>query len=183
MLVDSAFGIGRHRFQFNLFLIRQYRINHFLQTIPVLFIVIGCSLLLNTISFFHKNPIKLLYSWVIGGSSNGGGNFMFTGIGWTPYALVLLTLLLVAIPSLAYHEELSFRKGTIGWVSGIKRSVVFGMAHMVMLISFGTAIALSIGGAWFTYQYFKGGVMRSTIYHSVYNSTLVLFLLTAVVLS
>jgi hypothetical protein len=31
----------------------------------------------------------------------------------------------------------------------------------------------SIGGLWFTHQYFKGGTTRSTTYHAVYNSMLV----------
>ena len=47
------------------------------------------------------------------------------------------------------------------WLQGIYRSLVFGLAHLPMGIPLGAALALSIGGLWFTYQYFRGGVVQN----------------------
>jgi hypothetical protein len=30
-------------------------------------------------------------------------------------------------------------------------------------------LALAVGGLWFTHQYFRGGVERSTVHHLTYN--------------
>ena len=82
-----------------------------------------------------------------------------------PFVLLLAFLL----PRLALTEERLFRAGTRDWRRGVVRSVLFGLAHLSMGIPLGAALGLSIGGLWFTYQYFRGGVPRSTIYHLAYN--------------
>jgi hypothetical protein len=82
-----------------------------------------------------------------------------------PFALLLLFVL----PRLAESEELLFRRGTKNWSHGMRRSLVFGLVHMIVGVPLGAALALSVGGLWFTHQYFKGGVQRSTLYHLTYN--------------
>ena len=108
---------------------------------------------------------------------------MLSGLQWKYYAMLFLPVLLFALPSLARYEEDDFREGTRNWAQGVKRSIKFGLVHLIVLIPLGAAFALSIGGLWFTHQYFKGGVERSTVYHSVYNSIIVVILFVTVVIS
>jgi hypothetical protein len=130
-----------------------------------------------------KNPILWVFSSLFGwGDGSGQGNIMFSGLKWKYYAMLFLPVLLFALPSLAKYEEDDFREGTRGWADGVKRSIKFGLIHLIVLIPLGAALALSIGGLWFTYQYFKGGVERSTVYHSVYNSIVVAVLFVTVVI-
>lgn len=164
--------------------IRQYRPIHFIASIPVLVAVIMTSgLLVLYVPVMDMNPIlwvlSLLFGW---GDGVGSGNIVFTGIQWKYYAMFFLPVLFFALPSLARYEEEGFREGTRDWVHGLKRSVIFGLVHLTALIPLGAALALSIGGIWFTYQYFRGGVECSTLYHSVYNSVLVAILFVAMVI-
>lgn len=96
--------------------------------------------------------------------------------------MLFLPLLFFALPSLAKLEEEDFRNGTLDWSDGIKRSIKFGLAHLFVLIPIGAALALNVGRLWFTYQYFKGGVERSNVYHSAYNSVVVTLLFVGLVI-
>lgn len=164
--------------------IKQYRPIQFITTIPVLGLVIVVAMLLcYNVPFMDKNPILWVASSLFGwGDGKGSGNIMFSGLHWKYYAMLFLPVLLFALPSLAKVEEKDFRRGTRGWADGVKRSIMFGLVHIVALVPLGAALALSIGGLWFTYQYFKGGVERSTVYHSVYNSIIVVILFVTVVI-
>lgn len=182
LVAYAAFGDGRLRK--NLAIIRKYRPVHFLTNIPVIASVLTAAILLNEyVPFMDKNPLVWVFSFFFGGDGAGGANLIFSGIQWKWYALIFLPVLTLALPYLAEIEERSFREGTRNWKHGIVRSIRFGLEHLIMMISIGTAIALSIGGLWFTYQYFKGGCERSTTYHAVYNTMLVTLVFTAVILS
>ncbi len=87
-----------------------------------------------------------------------------------------LLLLIANLPSLAYGEELQFRDGTRNWRDGARRSVVFGLIHCIVGIPLALGLALSLGGLWFTRQYFIGGVTRSTTYHLAWNFLLMLLI-------
>lgn len=180
-VAHAAFGGGKA--SRNWAVIKQYRPIHFVTSIPILGLVIATAFMLYYfVPFMDKNPILWVLSSLFGwGDGSGQGNIMFSGLEWKYYAMVFLPLLLFALPSLARYEEEDFRDGTRDWAHGIRRSIKFGLVHLIMLIPLGAALALSIGGLWFTYQYFKGGVERSTIYHSAYNSILVVILFVTVV--
>lgn len=181
-VANAAFGKGKVLENWEV--IKQYRPVHFVATLPVLLLIITVAALLITyIPFMDKNPILWVLSSLFGwGDGKGSGNILFSGIQWKYYAALFLPVLFFALPSLARCEEEDFRQGTRNWVDGVKRSIKFGLAHIIALIPLGVALALSIGGLWFTYQYFKGGVKRSTVYHSVYNSIVVVVLFIAVVI-
>lgn len=181
-VAHAAFRNGKAARNWNM--IRSYRPVHFLLSIPILGLVITVAAILITyVPVMDKNPILWAVSGVFGGDGTGQGNVMFEGLRWKYYAILFLPLLLFALPSLARDEEEVFRAGTQNWRSGTVRSVVFGLMHLVVLIPLGAALALSIGGLWFTHQYFQGGVERSSTYHAAYNSIIVSILLVLAVLS
>ena len=61
-----------------------------------------------------------------------------------------------------------------GW---IVRSITFGLVHCIIGVPIGVGLALSLAGVWFTIQYIKGGLDRSTLYHSAYNLNIALIVL------
>ena len=103
------------------------------------------------------------------GGGPAGGNVLIEPLAYHWLALPFIALLFYLLPQLAMAEEQLFRRGTRNWVQGVYRSVAFGLAHLPMGIPLGAALALSIGGLWFTYQYFRGGVARSATHHLTYN--------------
>lgn len=182
VIAYAAFGNGRLRKNFAI--IRKYRPVHFFTNIPVIALVLTTAILLTVyVPFMDKNPILWILSFFIGGDGSGGANLVFSGLQWKWYALVFLPVLAIALPHLAEIEERSFREGTRNWKHGIIRSIRFGLEHLIMMIPIGAALALSIGGLWFTHQYFKGGRERSTTYHAAYNTILVMVAFVAIIFS
>ena len=97
-----------------------------------------------------------------------------TNIGLMPvdikyFGAAFLLLLAVSIPGLARSEERRYRDGTRDWRHGARRSLRFGLGHCVVGVPVYAGLALCVGGLWFTYQYFRGGVERSTLHHATYN--------------
>lgn len=84
-----------------------------------------------------------------------------------------LVLLAVAMPQLVLAEEELFREGTRTWRHAFPRSLLFGLMHLVPGVPIAAALALTIAGVWFTRQYFRGGVARSTTYHLAWNYEIV----------
>jgi hypothetical protein len=176
VVARAAFGKGRLRE--NLAIMAQYRLRHVLASLAVGAVVVAIALGLSALSpVFRLNPVL----WVIAavfhaGSGKGQGNLIFAGLHWRWYAVVFLPVLALALPRLARTEEVQYRTGTdgwLGWRGGLARSVRFGLAHMVMLIPLGACLALSVAGAWFTEQYFRGGTERSTLYHAAFNTVII----------
>ncbi len=89
-----------------------------------------------------------------------------------PIGIVFGVFLLMALPLFAFEEEMMFRNGTKDWKQGAKRSLVFGLVHCIVGVPIFVGLAIGVGGMWFTLQYFKGGVERSTTYHLAYNATI-----------
>ena len=85
------------------------------------------------------------------------------------YGIAFLLLFAVSIPKFARSEEKSYREGTRDWKHGAWRSLRFGLSHCVVGVPIYAGLALTIGGLWFTLQYFRGGVERSTLHHATYN--------------
>jgi hypothetical protein len=95
--------------------------------------------------------------------------------------LVFVLLLLPALPLFAEAEEQRFRAGAEHWSVPRRawRGVVFGLVHAVIGIPNGVALALSIGGWYFTWWYLRGGVLESTRAHTAYNGVIIAVLLLA----
>lgn len=98
--------------------------------------------------------------------------------------LAFVALLVPALPLFAYAEERMFRRGAERW-SGRRRLakvLAFGLIHAVIGIPLGSAIALSIGGAYFMVVYLAairrgetadGATLESTRAHTMYNAVIV----------
>lgn len=122
----------------------------------------------------------------IGGTGNvivGGSTRSSLGpIEWIA-PVVFVSVLIPLLPLFAEREEHVFREGAEDWSTGrrVRRSVEFGLAHLIMGIPIGVALALSIGGGYFTWAYMRAfrqagrqaAVLESTRTHLGYNLTIV----------
>jgi hypothetical protein len=117
---------------------------------------------------------------VLGSTDQTAGTFL----EWLVPA-VFLVLLAPAVPLLALREEEMFRLGAEDWSNRRRaaRAVQFGLIHALIGIPIGVALALSIGGAYFTLVYLRGyrrsrgdrrtACLESGRAHTVYNVTIV----------
>lgn len=138
------------------------------------------------------------FGWwtAIGGQGNPvtGGTTATAG-SWLEVVvpLVFITLLLPALPLFAAAEERMFRLGAEGWSTTrrLLQGVAFGAAHALIGIPLGVALALSIGGWWFTAVYLwgfrRGGrvvaLRESTLAHLAYNACVVVLVVASLALS
>lgn len=109
-----------------------------------------------------------------------------TALEWI-VPLALMVLLIPALPLFAEAEERRFRAGAEHWSMPrrIWRGIVFGLVHAIVGIPLGVALALSVGGWYFTWCYLRGGggargIVESTRAHTAYNATIVLVLIVVV---
>jgi len=107
--------------------------------------------------------------------------------------LAFVTVLLPAIPLFALAEERAFRQGAERWTFRRRafKCAEFGLAHALIGIPIGVALALSCGGAYFMAVYLRGwrhtgdqreAVLESARAHSVYNTFIIGIVLITVVL-
>ncbi len=110
-------------------------------------------------------------SWLylLPGTGGHAGNLGLMPMQIKYFGIVFLLLFAVSIPDLARSEEVRYRKGTKNWRQGVWRSLRFGLAHCVVGVPLYGGLALTVGGLWFTLQYFRGGVEGSTLHHATYN--------------
>jgi hypothetical protein len=111
-----------------------------------------------------------------------------TALEWI-IPLVFVVLLLPGLPLFAEAEERRFRFGAEQWSFGRKvwRGIVFGLVHALIGIPIGVALALAVGGWYFTWVYLRGvrrggpmaGLLESTRAHTAYNATIVVVILIA----
>jgi hypothetical protein len=138
-------------------------------------------------------PLRWGWWTAIGGAGNPaiGVTDSTTGsaLEWIVPA-VFLVMLLPALPLFAEREERMFRLGAESWSTGrrIWRGVQFGLVHAIIGIPIGAALALSIGGWYFTAMYLRGwrrtenreaAVLESTRAHLTYNLVVVLIIVVA----
>ncbi len=155
------------------------RPRHFLLAPPALLLVITVATLLLQVP-------GLDWGWwtAIGGQGNPvvGSTERTAGtpLDWIIPA-AFLALLTPALPLFAESEERMFRSGAQHWSTGrrIRRAVEFGLVHALIGIPIGVAIALSIGGLYFTWRYLSGGLLESTRAHLAYNLEVVILVVTA----
>jgi hypothetical protein len=113
---------------------------------------------------------------------------------------VFLVLLAPALPLFAEREEQMFRLGAEDWSlwRRIRRGVEFGLVHALIGIPIAVALALSVGGWYFTLMYLREwrrtawlhdpvarrnlAVLESTRAHFVYNAELLTLLAIALAL-
>lgn len=163
-------------------LVQGVRLRHVLLAIPVLAAVIGVALALFTLP-------GLSWGWwtALGGEGNPvfGTNQSTQGSPLEVIVpLVFLVLLVPGLPLLVEREEQVFRRGAErrASVQNVGRSVMFGLAHAIVGIPIGAALALSIGGAYLTIMYLRGwratgtqagALAESTRAHLAYNLVIV----------
>lgn len=106
-----------------------------------------------------------------------------TWLEWTIPAVFVL-LLLPALPLFAHAEERMFRTAAETWspVRRVGKVVQFGLAHALIGIPIGAALALSIGGAWFMWVYLRefrrsgsraDATLESATAHTAYNGSII----------
>ncbi len=105
--------------------------------------------------------------------------------------IVFVALLLPALPLFAHAEEVVFRRGAQHWSARrrVFKTLQFGMAHAVIGIPIGAALALSVGGAYFMAVYLRAmrrgateaaATIESARAHTVYNGIIVVLVLVAI---
>ena len=138
-------------------------------------------------------------SWGWWSALGGVGNPVFgsstatqgTVLTWV-IPTVFLALLAPALPLFAHAEEAIFRRGAEGW-SGSRRAfkvVQFGLAHALIGIPIGAALALSWGGAYFMGVYLTAirhgataaaATVESARAHTTYNAFIVVAVVAALI--
>jgi hypothetical protein len=159
---------------------RGLRPDHFLLALPVLAAIIATAFAL------IRLPV-LSFGWwdAIGGVGNPAVGLTDQDLGILNVLIpaFFLGLLVVALPLLVAREEWVFRRGAEqrGALRNVGRSIVFGLAHAVIGIPIGAALALSIGGLYLTWCYLQGwsatrsqagALLESTRAHLAYNVTI-----------
>ncbi len=107
--------------------------------------------------------------------------------------LVFVILLLPGLPLFAAAEERTFRLGAEGWSTArrLGMGIVFGLVHAIIGIPLGVALALALGGWWFTAVYLwgfrRGGrvvaLREATLAHLAYNASILLLVVVSAGLS
>ena len=170
-------------------ILRGLRAHHFLLAVPVLGLVIGAFALLVQVP-------GLSFGWftAIGGEGNPVFGTSKSTAG-TPFELIIplvfVVMLIPALPLLVEREEQLFRRGSEDRTAGARiwRGTVFGLVHALIGIPIGAALALSIGGWYFTWAYLRGyrqggeteALLESTRSHLAYNTIIVTLVLVAIV--
>lgn len=162
-------------------LFRGLRLRHFLRAPLALVCVVTTATLLLEVP-------GLDWGWwtAIGGTGNvivGGSER--SGIGPLQWIapLVFLTLIIPMLPLFAEREERMFRVGAESQsvARRARRAVEFGLVHLIMGIPIGVALALAVGGGYFTWAYLRGfrqggreaGLLEATRSHLAYNLVIV----------
>lgn len=163
-------------------IVRGLRARHFLPVPLLLAAVIGVATVLVSIP-----PLGFGWWSALGGIGNPAFGMTESTSGTLLFDLIpllFLVLLIPALPLLVEREEQLFRLGAEGWSvwRRVSKAVQFGLVHALVGIPIGVALALSIGGGWFTLAYLRGvrrggdagsGLMESTRTHVAYNSVIV----------
>ena len=171
-------------------LVRGVRPRHFLLAVPVFALVYASAVALLQVP-------GLDWGWwtALGGQGNpvvGSTNRTSgTALEWL-VPVVFLALLVPALPLLVMREEEMFRAGSEQrtlW-GRVRRGVEFGLVHALIGIPIGVALALSIGGWYFTVMYLRGyrwggreaGLTESARCHLAYNATILALVAVALAL-
>jgi hypothetical protein len=175
-------------------IVRGLRVRHFAWVpLVLMLVVLAASLLILVpgLSWGWWSAIGGVGSPVLGVSDNTAGS----PLEWI-VPTVFVVMLIPALPLFAESEERMFRQGAErrSILGRVRRAVEFGLVHALIGIPIGVALALSIGGGYFTWAYLRGyrrgddvfvnpaddyhrrqlqGVAESTRAHLAYNVTIV----------
>jgi len=170
-------------------LVAGLRLRHFLRAIPVLVAVLAVA-----------TPLVQLpgldFGWwtAISGQGNpvvGVGRPEATpGVLETLVPVVFVSLLILGLPLLVEGEEWVFRRGAQhrSRPANARRSILFGLVHAVVGIPIGVALALSVGGFYFTWAYLRvwrrtgsedAALAESTRSHLAYNLVIAAIIIVA----
>jgi hypothetical protein len=176
-------SVGAHRK--TLGVVQGLRSRHFVRAVPIVAVIVSTAWVLIQL------PV-LSFGWwsVLGGEGNPvvGVTEKDYGIVSVVLPLFFIGLLIVGMPLLVAREEWVFRRGAEvrGTAVNVGRSLVFGLAHAVIGIPIGAALALSIGGLYLTRCYLEGwketrtqtgALLESTRAHLAYNLTIITLVL------
>lgn len=166
-------------------IVRGLRTRHFVRAVPVVVVIVATAWVLIQL------PV-LSFGWwtMIGGAGNPavGVTEKDYGVVSVIVPLSFIGLLIVGLPLLVAREEWLFRRGAErrGTATNVGRSVLFGLAHALVGIPIGAALALSIGGLYLTRSYLDGwretrteagALLESTRAHLAYNLTILTLVL------
>jgi hypothetical protein len=169
--------------------VRGLRWRHFARAVLVVLLIVPTAWVLIQL------PV-LSFGWwtTIGGQGNPvvGVTDKDYGIVSVVIPLFFISLLIVGLPLLVAREEWLFRRGAErrGTFANVGRSVLFGLAHAVVGIPIGAALALSIGGLYLTWCYLEGwketrsqggALLESTRAHLAYNLTIITLVLVSLI--
>jgi hypothetical protein len=170
-------------------LVTGLRLRHFVRAIPVL----GAVLIVAT-PLLQVPGLDFGWWTALGGQGNpvvGVGRPEATpGVLETLIPVVFVTLLILGLPLLVEGEEWVFRRGAEhrSRPANARRSVLFGLVHAVVGIPIGVALALSIGGFYFTWAYLRvwrktasesAALAESTRSHLAYNLVIAVIIIAA----
>ena len=185
----SRYATTRHARRHSVEILRGLRPHHFVLAVPVLGLVVAAFALLLLIpgmSFGWFTAIGGEGNPVFGSSESTAGTPLEVII-----PIVFMALLVPALPLLVEREEYLFRRASEhrSTAARIGRGVVFGLVHAVIGIPIGAALALSIGGWYFTWAYLRGyraggpeaALLESTRSHLAYNAIIVTLVLVGIV--
>ncbi len=161
--------------------VRGVRASHVLLAVPAIVVIIVLASLLMSVP-----GLDLGWWSAIGGEGNPAlgmtsatnGSFLDIVV---PF--IFLAMLVLALPLLVSSEERMFRRGAElrTWRANVGWAVLFGLAHAVVGIPIGAALALSVGGLYFTGWYLHTwrrtgsqqlALMASSRAHLAYNAAI-----------
>jgi len=172
-------------------IVRGLRARHFLLGVPALVAVGTVAFLL-----IEVPGLDFGWWWALGGTSNvitGSTEQGTDNVVLRLVPFVFLSVLLPLLPLLAEREERMFRLGAEDWSTARRavRAVQFGLIHLIMGVPIGVALALSVGGGYFTWAYLRGyrrgrsqeaGLLEATRAHTAYNAVVVTLVLVSLIL-
>jgi uncharacterized membrane protein len=159
---------------------------------PAPFVLLGVIAVATTLA---RVP-GLQWGWwtALGGEGNPvfGSNSSTVGTIWEwLIPAIFMVMLLPALPLFAFAEERMFRSGAEHWELRRRalKVVQFGLIHALIGIPIGTALALSVGGAYFMLVYLisyrrhrssQEATLESARAHTAYNGLIIGFVVAAV---
>lgn len=140
-------------------------------------------------------PYILKFSWIsfITSGESRGSNLATTPLssGYVLIVLIFWVVMTLCLPYLAKIEEIMFRSNVLKRSDRIKKSIIFGLIHMVMGIPLYIALVICVIGYIYSYKYYKSyikggdelGLEASTSLHAKYNFILITFGCLATIIS